>query len=364
MPDKREEKWDEVLSGRLLDQAYAARALDVDGAWAWLRNRRVRPAGSAPLGDLVTVPALRAPDPVPHGPRIALGEAPFAVVDVETTGLAAGRGHRIVEIAIVRCRPDGSVEDFWHTLLDPQRDVGPSHIHGLTMLDVVGAPRFGDVAGHVAERLRDRVVVAHNAPFDMGFLQAEFDRVGASLPEVPTLCTMALIDRVGSASGRSLADACAAFGIPLQEAHSAREDALATAALLQVQLSQLPAADFAELGVRTLHLPGPWPELATMGHAHPRSRPAPRTTPEAVGWTSAGETAYADALTLALEDGQIDSLEIDSLIGVARTWTLDAPTVAVIARRLTGELDQTSQDRLAVVERTVRSMVSAEEFVD
>lgn len=309
----------------------------------------------------MAVPALRAPEPVPHGPRIALGETPFAVVDVETTGLAAGRGHRIVEIAIVRCRPDGSVEDFWHTLLDPQRDVGPSHIHGLTMLDVVGAPSFGDVAGDVAERLRDRVVVAHNAPFDMGFLQAEFDRAGAPLPELPPLYTMALTDRVGAASGRSLTDACAAVGIPLENAHSAREDALATAALLEAQLSQLAATDFAELGVRTLHLADAYPDVTATRQPQPRSRPAPRAVHEASGWTSAGETAYADALERALEDGEIDSLEIDHLIGVARTWAIDARSVPAIATRLTGELDRTSVDRLAVVERTVRSMIPAGE---
>lgn len=346
VPDKREEKWDSVLSSRLLDQAYAARALDVDGAWEWLRSRRTRSAAAPAV--VVEVPALEAPAAVVAlGPAIELGSTPFAVVDVETTGLAVGRGHRVVEIAVVRCRPDGSVEDFWHTLLDPGRDVGPTRVHGLSMVDVIGAPSFADVAGEVAARLEGRVMVAHNVPFDLGFLRAEFARAGHVLPEVPTLCTLAL-------TGSRLAEACAAHGIALENAHSAREDALATAALLQTQLQ---AAGFAELGARQLHLPADWPSIPATGRAQPRSLPAPRASDDASGWGSAGEIAYADALRWALEDGEIDSLEVDHLLGVAREWSLSSSAVEAIREQLVGDDVATQvRDRLAVVERALRTV--------
>ncbi len=353
VPDKREEKWDGVLSGRLLDEAYAARALDVDGTWAWLRSRGTRSAAApVPIGVLgcsvVDVPTLEVPEAdVATGPRIKLGSTPFAVIDVETTGLAVGRGHRIVEIAVVRCRADGSVEDFWHTLLDPGRDVGPTRVHGLSMVDVIGAPSFADVAGEVAARLEGRVLVAHNVPFDLGFLRAEFARAGHVLPEIPTLCTLAL-------TGSRLADACAAHGIALENAHSAREDALATASLLQ---SQLRGTDFAELGVRVLNLPSDWPSISTTGRAQPRSLPAPRLADDAVDWGSAGELAYADALRWVLEDGEIDSLEVDHLLGVAREWSLSSPTVEGIRERLVGDdVAAQARDRLAVVERALRTV--------
>ncbi|MGQ4819901.1 exonuclease domain-containing protein, partial [Enterococcus faecium] len=67
-----------------------------------------------------------------------------------------------MEIAIVRTAPDGAVEDSWSTLLNPQRDLGPTHVHGIRGADVLDAPRFLDVAGDVADRLDGAVVVAHN----------------------------------------------------------------------------------------------------------------------------------------------------------------------------------------------------------
>jgi ATP-dependent Lhr-like helicase len=358
VPDKREEKWDEVLFGRLLDEAYAARALDVPGAWAWLRGRGATSVAAPAV--VVDVPELSTPvETDDRGAAIERGATPFAVVDVETTGLAVGRGHRVVEIAVVRCRADGSVEDFWHTLLDPGRDVGPTRVHGLSMVDVIGAPKFADVLGDVIERLEGRVLVAHNAPFDLGFLRAEFDRAGHPMPELPVLCTMSLTDRTGTGSSRSLASACAAHGIPLENAHSAREDALAAASLLRAQLGALGPTDFAELGIAVLHLPAAWPEVTASGRAHPRSQPALRAVGDASEWDSAGEAAYADALQWAIEDGEIDSTEVDHLLGVARTWALHAPKVASISEQIlsTAGLTPDVRHRLGVVERALRSVV-------
>ncbi len=66
----------------------------------------------------------------------------YAIVDLETTGFSPAHHHRVVEIAIVLTNEAGSVTDEWETLLDPQREVGASEIHGLTGADLHGAPTF------------------------------------------------------------------------------------------------------------------------------------------------------------------------------------------------------------------------------
>jgi DNA polymerase III epsilon subunit-like protein len=121
--------------------------------------------------------------------RVELGRTPFAVVDVATTGHYPQDRDRIVEIAIVHTSPDGTIEDTWSTLLEPERDPGPTHLHGLTWGDLAGAPRFADIAAEIADRLSGRVVVAHGADFDLGFLVAEFTRAGLTPPLWPVLCT-------------------------------------------------------------------------------------------------------------------------------------------------------------------------------
>src|SRR5689334_25403416 len=88
----------------------------------------------------------------------------YAVVDVETTGLA--RDDRIISAAVYRLDERGEVEDHWYTLVNPERDPGPVWIHGLTSEVLEGAPLFADVAEEFGARLVRRVLVAHNADFE------------------------------------------------------------------------------------------------------------------------------------------------------------------------------------------------------
>src|SRR5688572_25153069 len=107
----------------------------------------------------------------------AFGETPFAVIDLETTGVYPGRHDRVIEIAIVRLRPDLDIEDEWATLVNPSRDIGRTDIHGIRAGDVADAPRFEEISGDAALRLRDAVIVGHHLRFDIGFLAAEFSRL-------------------------------------------------------------------------------------------------------------------------------------------------------------------------------------------
>lgn len=157
----------------------------------------------------------------------------FAVIDFETTGLFPGGHDRVIEVAIVRVSTNGQIEGQWETLINPGRDLGRQDIHRVRAADVMNAPAFAQVAPQLLDLLEGRVVVAHNAGFDIRFLLAELARAGHVVTEpVISLCTMQLAREFLPGTGRSLADCCAAYDIDLTGAHRASVDAFATAELL------------------------------------------------------------------------------------------------------------------------------------
>lgn len=156
----------------------------------------------------------------------------FAAVDVETTGLSP-RLDRVVEIAVIQLDCNLSPCGEFVTLINPGRDIGATHIHGITAHDVAGAPRFEKLAPTLLDVLRGRVVVARNVQFDLRFLLAEFARMGTGLPEPPVMCSMQLAaQHLRGLPERSLDACCRAAGIPLDGAHAAAVDARAVAGLL------------------------------------------------------------------------------------------------------------------------------------
>ena len=149
-----------------------------------------------------------------HDPRLA-------VVDVETTGFS--RYDRIVEFACVTV-VDGAVVEEYETLIQPARDPGPVHIHGITPEMLQAAPPFETVAGDISSRLDGAVLVAHNISFDVRMLRQEAARLGG--PEFDAgqgLCTYRL-------TRQKLALAAAAAGLPAPN-HTALTDARTVAAL-------------------------------------------------------------------------------------------------------------------------------------
>jgi DNA polymerase-3 subunit epsilon len=195
--------------------------------------------------------------------RIADTVRGFAVVDTETTGILPSWHHRIAEIAVVHVDRDGTITDQWSTLVNPGRDLGPQEIHGIRAADVRRAPRFGDIVGEILARLDGRVVVAHNWPFDAMHLRAEFGRTGLDTPwgSDAGLCTMRAAAGAGLASGRSLADCCAAAGLPSRSWHTASADALAAADLLGVLLQRYPQA-VAVTEQQARAATWPWPRVS------------------------------------------------------------------------------------------------------
>ncbi|GAA2250370.1 3'-5' exonuclease [Herbiconiux moechotypicola] len=171
----------------------------------------------------------------------------FATIDFETTGLSSS--DRVVELAVVHSDPDGTVTGRWDTLVDPQRPPGPTHIHRITSSALRGAPLFGDVAPGLLARLSGRVVVAHNAGFDLRFLHQELARIGyPPASGIVSLCTARLSRQFLPTGRRSLAALCEVFAIELTDAHRALSDAVATAELLAAFIAHSPSrAGWAQL---------------------------------------------------------------------------------------------------------------------
>jgi DNA polymerase III subunit epsilon len=160
--------------------------------------------------------------------------AGYTVIDVETTGFVPEKHDRVVEIGVVYVSHEGEIQDHWSTLVNPLRDVGPVHVHGITATDVAQAPTFSEIAPYLLRAVSGRIMVAHNAAFDLRFLAHELLRSGVPLPEGPLkgLCTMHWSTEFLNAPSRKLIDCCAACGLELVDAHSAGGDAFATAELL------------------------------------------------------------------------------------------------------------------------------------
>ncbi|MDU0288027.1 exonuclease domain-containing protein [Saccharothrix longispora] len=267
----------------------------------------------------------------------------YAVLDVETTGLHPGHRHRVVEVAVVRLDARGGVVDEWCTLVNPDRDLGPQHLHGIRAADVRRAPAFADIAGELAARLAGRVLVAHNFSFDARFLQAEYAGLGIELPfsDMPALCTMRLADGFLDAAARSLAACCEAAGVPLRRAHSALDDARAAAGLMACYLH---LGGTPEPWRDTVHHAAawPWPDLPAAVVREVRRGPRPQEDeghflarlvgllPRVVQPVQADD--YLDVLDRALLDRHVSAAEQEELLDTARGLGLGLPEVMALHR--------------------------------
>lgn len=224
----------------------------------------------------------------------------YAIIDCETTGF--GKSDRIIELGIVVLDGDSleTVDEF-DTLLNPQRDVGRSDIHGIRPSMLTAAPTFDEIAGGVASRLDGAFLVAHNLPFDARFLAQECERAEIGFEPGVGVCTLAL-------TGEKLASAAARYGIDLAGHHRALVDARATAALLRAVVEECDSARAARMSAgrhtaaaRTLRREAVG---ATSGTALARllSRACYPSSLDAC-------VAYFDLLDWALADGAVSSDE-------------------------------------------------------
>ena len=281
----------------------------------------------------VQPPPLRSAGATAGAPSLeslAGGADRIAVVDCETTGVY--NSDRVVEVGIVTMNLTGAVIDTWETLVQPERDVGASHIHGLTAVSLRDAPVFADVAGDVAIRLHGACLAAHNLPFDARMLSNEFTRLGADLTVLAGIDTL-------TATRCRLGVACDDHGIQIANAHSALADAFATAELLKrVSSACRPGSPAAAPTT-----------LARTSRALPRSATAPVVIPDPPylsaliadldhAGVEVATLAYLELVGLALADLRLDEAERHELSLLAATLGLEPVGVAQAHRRFVNDL--------------------------
>lgn len=230
--------------------------------------------------------------------------AEVAVIDLETTGLY--NSDRIVEIGLVRVGSDGRTLSEYTTLVNPLRDVGPTHIHGITASMVSQAPAFAEVAATLAEHLDGAVMAAHNVSFDARMLVNELDRVGARWDLGVPICTMSWASASFDAV-RSLASCCEAAAIENPNAHSALDDARAAAALLVECRTRNPGFDATAAPVRAVAEIG-WPRVPRTWRRTDQFIPPGGYLARLVAGVRAGSAV--DQSYLALVDHVLADLEI------------------------------------------------------
>jgi len=112
------------------------------------------------------------------------------VLDTETTGLDPDQGHRIIEIGCVEIVSRRVSENGFQHYLNPNRaiDEGAFEVHGITNEFLSDKPEFRDIVDDLIEYLKGAQLIIHNAPFDVGFLNAELARVGRDLGHIEDYC--------------------------------------------------------------------------------------------------------------------------------------------------------------------------------
>ncbi|RJF98195.1 DNA polymerase III subunit epsilon [Noviherbaspirillum saxi] len=157
------------------------------------------------------------------------------VLDTETTGLNPRSGDRIIEVGCVEIVNRRLTGNNFHAYINPERDSeeGALAVHGLTTEFLSDKPKFAEIANELRDYVRDAEIIIHNAPFDLAFLDAEFDRMG--FPRFATHVakvtdTLVQAKEMHPGKRNSLDALCDRYGI--SNAHRALHGALLDAELL------------------------------------------------------------------------------------------------------------------------------------
>lgn len=155
------------------------------------------------------------------------------VLDTETTGLESALGHRIIEIGGVELFNRRLTGRHYHQYINPERDIdaGAIEVHGITNSMVADKPVFSRIADEFLHFIGDAELVIHNAPFDIGFLDAELKRLNPQAPSMRSRCPV--VDTLALARGKhpgqknNLDALCKRYGVDnsQRELHGALLDA-------------------------------------------------------------------------------------------------------------------------------------------
>ena len=138
------------------------------------------------------------------------------ILDTETTGLDPAGGDRIVEIAAIETIHGVMTDKKFHVYVDPEREIPDSafRVHGISNEFIQGKPKFAEIAEEFLTFIGSDTLVAHNAEFDMRFLNAELGRLGRPLLSMDRVVdTLALARRKHPGASNSLDALCARYGV-------------------------------------------------------------------------------------------------------------------------------------------------------
>ena len=181
---------------------------------------------------------MDSPEPLP------ISDTLFAVVDLETTGFNPAKD-RIVQMAAVVMDGRGRVVDTFDTVVKPespdQYEHGAEHVHGISREMVQNGMPLRQALQKIWSITEGKVFTAHNARFDVSFLEAESERVGMGRQVDRYLDTLALARSADKEKQRkhSLEALCQHYGVERERAHEAMSDAKATAQILMQLISEL-----------------------------------------------------------------------------------------------------------------------------
>ena len=156
-------------------------------------------------------------------------------LDTETTGLEHKFGHRIIEIGCVEMRNRRLTNRHFHRYLNPEReiDAGALEVHGITLEFLQDKPLFAEIAAEFLDFVQDAELIIHNAPFDIGFLNAELARL--DMVPIDTVCravhdTLAMARELFPGKKNNLNALCERYGV--DNSHRTLHGALLDAEIL------------------------------------------------------------------------------------------------------------------------------------
>jgi DNA polymerase III epsilon subunit len=182
----------------------------------------------------------------------------YVVIDVETTGLDALSGDEICELAALPVFGEGKLGEAYETLINPGKPIPPEAgaVNGITDDMVKDKPCMEDITQDFLDFIGDDVLVMHNAPFDMSFIQCKLERTSRPLLENLVIDTLALAKREFGYGGNSLGQLARKLSLKQGEEHRALGDTKTTASLLLHFL-----AEYRKRGKSTLRDVGARPAL-------------------------------------------------------------------------------------------------------
>ena len=156
-------------------------------------------------------------------------------LDTETTGLEHKLGHRIIEVGCVEMRNRRLTNRHFHRYINPEREIdeGAQAVHGISLDFLQDKPRFAEIAPELLDFIRGAELIIHNASFDVGFLNAELNRL--DMAPITTVChsvtdTLALAKELHPGKKNNLNALCERYGV--DNSHRTLHGALLDAEIL------------------------------------------------------------------------------------------------------------------------------------